>query len=67
MGWRDVKYARAHFRPSCSNESSVVLKPLYGLFRSQRGVDVSVRVTLEVVEKRRVVMHGSSPALCRPM
>lgn len=31
---------------------SVCLGPLYGLFGSQRGVDVSVRGSLEVVETK---------------
>lgn len=38
-----LKCARALFRPLWCNKSSVCLRPLYGLLRSQRGVDVSVR------------------------
>ncbi len=47
-----LECSRALFRPLWSNKSSVCLRPLYGLFRSQRGVDVSVRGSLEVVETK---------------
>lgn len=56
-GRKDVKCARALFRPMWSNKSSVCVRPLYGLFRPQRGADVSVRGSLELVETK--VGHGA--------
>lgn len=49
---RRFKCARALLRPLWSNKRSVCLWPLHSLFRSQRGVDVSVRGSLEVVETK---------------
>lgn len=54
---RDTKCARALFSPLWSDKSSVSLRPLYGLFISQRGVDVSVRGSLEAVETK--AGHGA--------
>lgn len=57
----------ASTEPLWSNETSVCLRSLYSLCRSQRGVDVSVSGRLKRLWKQRwVQMHGSSPALWSP-